>query len=95
MNDQLESTTPRRGRGRPRKVRPAAEAPASNPVAPLVTDRRGAAKIINKSESTVKRLEKTDPLWPKPFVVGAYETNYLISSVHEYVLRKAREAQNA
>ncbi|MEX3852630.1 hypothetical protein AB3X94_00940 [Paraburkholderia sp. BR10923] len=95
MSEQTEQT--RRGPGRPRKLRPAEVAPVASPVvapadplAPVVTDRAGAGKIVHKSPSTIKRLEKSDPDWPKPFSVGAYEVNYLIADIHAYVLKKAR-----
>ena len=108
MNDQdANSNTPaKRGPGRPRKVRPGVETPVVNPVATpvalpvdplstLVTDRAGAANILGVSVSTVKRLEKSDPDFPRPFAVGAQCDKHLISSIHAYVMKKARAAATA
>lgn len=93
MNEQIEGIPSERGVGRPRKQRVEAVAPVAfpaDPVSPLVTDRRGAAKMLGKSVSTVKRLEQSDPDWPRTFPVGASEHNYLIEAVRTYIMRKAR-----
>jgi predicted DNA-binding transcriptional regulator AlpA len=92
------SNTPaKRGPGRPRKVREEAQltAPPTDPVRPLATNRRGAAQIIGKSVSHVKRLERNDPDWPKPFAIGVWAENYLIADVEAYLLRKASAAKSS
>ncbi|MEX3853999.1 hypothetical protein AB3X94_08010 [Paraburkholderia sp. BR10923] len=99
MDEQAELNPPRRGPGRPRKVRPAEAAPVASPVvapvdplAPLVTDRRGAGKILGVSVSTIKRLEKSDPDFPRAFAVGAHRDKRLIEDIRGYALKKARVA---
>ncbi|NPT61216.1 hypothetical protein [Paraburkholderia elongata] len=86
----------KRGPGRPRKQRPASPEPAPVNAAPRVTDRYGAARIIGKSFDTVKRLEKFDPDWPKPFALsGPHKNHYLISDIEAFLLNKAAAAQAA
>jgi hypothetical protein len=90
MNGQL-ADGPTKGQSKgPRSAR----IEAAHPVSQRATDRKGAARMIGKSESTVKRLEKNDPEWPKPFAVGGY-LSYLIADIEGYLLHKARAAQSA
>jgi hypothetical protein len=63
---------------------------------PLVGDRSAAGRIIGRSPSTVKRLEKSDPDWPVPFSVGGPAcNNYFLDYVRQYALRKAARAAAA
>ncbi|WP_035515026.1 hypothetical protein [Paraburkholderia nodosa] len=101
MNEQAIETPVRRGPGRPRKIRTEPVAlelqrqPQPSGVVPLVTDRRGVARMIGKSISSIKRLERNDPEWPKPFAIGGHEHNYLIADIEMYLTIKARGAQDS
>ncbi|MEX3839771.1 hypothetical protein [Paraburkholderia sp. BR10882] len=87
----------KRGPGRPRKVREAAPlpVPSVDVTTPLVVDRAGAARMIGRSTSHVKRLEKSDPAWPRPFAVGVWAQNYLVADIEAYVMAKADAAKSA
>ncbi|AXF01528.1 hypothetical protein [Paraburkholderia hospita] len=102
MNEQAIESPVKRGPGRPRKVRTELVAPPQlqpqpqpSGVFPLVTDRRGVARMIGKSISSIKRLERNDPEWPKPFAIGGHEHNYLIADIEMYLMTKARGAQDS
>jgi len=98
MSEQAIESPVKRGPGRPRKIRPTETVeplqpqPLSSGLVPLVTDRRGASQIIGKSISSVKRLERNDPEWPKPFAIGGGLHHYLISDIISYLTAKARGA---
>ncbi|HKR43812.1 MAG TPA: hypothetical protein VJU59_29755 [Paraburkholderia sp.] len=87
----------KRGPGRPRKPEPdpALQPSPVDPVAPLVTNRHGAAKMLGVSPMSIKRWESNDPTWPRPFLVGegSQRQCYLIEEVRAWVLKKARDAQ--
>jgi hypothetical protein len=96
----------RRGPGRPRKQSVNAMqtglASATNAKLPpvnggiVVIVRRGAADLMCRSISAIKRLEKSDPDWPKPFAIGGQaRSNYLLRDIEAYLVKKAADASAA
>jgi predicted DNA-binding transcriptional regulator AlpA len=50
---------------------------------------REAAQILGKSPSTIKRLIKSDPDFPRPFSILGTPNNFISRDIRRYVLRKA------
>lgn len=92
----VESESPvKRGPGRPRKIQPASPEKSAQPVdnGPRITDRRGAGRIIGRSVSSIIRMEKHDPDWPKPIAVGSiHKCSYLIADIDAYIDKQKANA---
>lgn len=96
MGEQQTATNApvKRGPGRPRRHPVEAATPAAAPVVVVddgvrVVNLRGAADIIGKSESTIKRLVKNDSTFPKPFEILNSPNNLLVRDIKRWLLRKA------
>jgi predicted DNA-binding transcriptional regulator AlpA len=84
----------KRGPGRPRKVAAPDPPRLATDDPNRVIDLHEAAQICGCSERSIKRLEKRDPDFPKPFRIGGRLRNWLYGDVRAYVLKKAGKGQN-
>jgi predicted DNA-binding transcriptional regulator AlpA len=89
---ETETTAVKRGPGRPRKVAAPDQAkplarPDDDPF--RVIGLAEAAQLCSVSTRTIKRIERSDPDFPKPFTLGGRVRNWLFGDMRAYVLKKA------
>jgi predicted DNA-binding transcriptional regulator AlpA len=46
-------------------------------------------QILNRSARTIRRLQRDDPDFPRPFRFGGRVYNWLLDDINAYVMRKA------
>ncbi|TCK38005.1 hypothetical protein B0G84_3308 [Paraburkholderia sp. BL8N3] len=105
-NQPTKPDAAKRRPGRPRKQDlmqsedddPSIEIPSPppDPTTPFpegaYVDRKGAAKLLGRSLSTLAWLEQHDPDFPAPFTLGRNNFMYFVSDLWAFVIKKRNDA---